>query len=286
MSKRPPTEPNSARRALYLSLGCGVLAALSAGVLLQRYQQEVSGGERVLVLRALKPIERGAALSDDALVAESVPASYVEARAVHASDLAKVRGARTASALEPQDTLLWSDLSVSQERRDLSALVQPGSRAVTIHAEVAGSGAEGALLRPGDYVDILASLTPGDAPQPERSPKLVSVLLLQRVLVLAVGAITDPQLLRAALSQDAARDLEGASLTLSLKVEEAQLLALAQERGKLSVLLRQPDDARILDAAPELPVSNLFDSAFRNELHRRRGVDARPVRLTTTAVSP
>lgn len=286
MSKRPPTEPNPARRALYVSLGCGLLAALSAGMLLQRYQQEVSGGERVLVLRAHKPIERGAALSDDALVVESVPASYVEARAVHASDLAKVRGARTASALEPQDTLLWSDLAVSQERRDLSALVQPGSRAVTIHAEVAGSGAEGALLRPGDYVDILASLVPGD-PALNASPKLVSVLLLQRVLVLAVGAVTDPQLLRAALSQPgAAHDLEGAPLTLSLKVEEAQLLALAQERGKLSVLLRQPDDARILDAAPELPVSNLFDSAFRNELHRRRGVDARPVRLTNTAVSP
>ena len=286
MSKRQPKEPNPARRALSISLGFGVLAAISAGFLLQRYEQEVSGGDRVLVLRAIKPIERGAALSDDALVAESVPASYVEARAVHAADIAKVRGVRTASALEPQDTLLWSDLAVSQERRDLSSLVQPGSRAVTIHAEVAGSGAEGALLRPGDYVDILASLAPGDAGSGDKGQKLVSVLLLQRILVLAVGAITDPQLLRAALSQESAQALEAAPLTLSLKVEEAQLLALAQERGKLSVLLRQPDDARILDAAPELPVSNLFDSAFRNELHRRRSSDARPVRLTASVVSP
>ena len=141
-------------------------------------------------------------------------------------------------------------------------------------------------MRPGDYVDLLASLAPGDAPLGDKSQKLVSVLLLQRILVLAVGEITDPQLLRAAQSQETAALLEAAPLTLSLKVEEAQLLALAQERGKLSVLLRQPDDARILDAAPELPVSNLFDSAFRNELHRRRSADPRPVRLTASLVTP
>jgi len=285
MSKRQPTAPNPARRALSLSLGFGVLSALLAGWLLHRYEQEVSGGDRVFVLRAIKPIERGAALSDDALVVESIPGSYVEARAVHASDIAKVRGVRTATALEPQDTLLWTDLAVSQERRDLSALVQPGSRAVTIHAEVAGSGADGALVRPGDYVDILASLVPNDAALSDKGAKIVSVLLLQRILVLAVGAITDPQVLRAALAKET-DELEGAPLTLSLKVEEAQLLSLAQERGKLTVLLRQPDDARIFDAAPELPVTNLFDSAFRNELHRRRGVDPRPVRLTATAVTP
>lgn len=286
MSKRQPTPSHPARRALLISLAFGALSAVLAGWLLQRYEQEVSGGARVLVLRAIKPIERGAVLGDDCLVAESVPASFVEARAVHAIDMVKVRGVRTATALEPQDTLLWTDLAVSQERRDLSALIQPGSRAVTIHAEIAGSGAEGALIRPGDYVDILASLSPTDAPLTDKSAKLISVLLLQRILVLAVGAITDPQALRAAVSPEATEALEGAPLTLSLKVEEAQLLALAQDRGKLSVLLRQPDDARIFEAAPELPVSTLFDSAFRNELHRRRGVDPRPVRLTGTAVSP
>jgi pilus assembly protein CpaB len=269
-----------------ISLGFGVLSAVLAAWLLHRYEREVSGGARVMILRAIKPIERGAILSDDALVAESVPASFMEARAVHAVDMAKVRGVRTATALEPQDTLLWTDLAVSQERRDLSALIQPGSRAVTIHAQVAGSGAEGALIRPGDYVDILASLAPNEGPFSDKNQKLISVLLLQRILILAVGAITDPQTMRAALAtQEATEALEGAPLSLSLKVEEAQLLALAQERGKLSVLLRQPDDARIFDAAPELPVSNLFDSAFRNELHRRRGVDPRPVRLTGTAVS-
>jgi pilus assembly protein CpaB len=286
MSKRRPIEWNPARRALLLSLGFGALSAVLAGYLLHRYEREVSGGERVLVLRAIKPIERGALLGDDALVTESVPASFVEARAVHAVDMPKVRGVRTASALEPQDTLLWTDLAVSQERRDLSALIQPGSRAVTIHAEVAGASAEGALIRPGDYVDVLANLAPSDGALGDKSNKLTSVLLLQRILVLAVGSITDPQAMRAALAQPNNNTLEGAPLTMSLKVEEAQLLALAQERGKLSVLLRQPDDARIIEAAPELPVSNLFDGAFRNELHRRRGVDPRPVRLTGTAVTP
>ncbi|MET0385153.1 MAG: Flp pilus assembly protein CpaB [Polyangiales bacterium] len=278
-----PKRPNS---PLYWALLAGVLSAVLAAFLLQRYEAEVSGGERVLVLRALAPIERGTLLSDELLGVASVPASYVEARAVRAADRGKVRGVRIASALDTQDTLLWSDLAVSQQRRDLSALVQPGNRAVTVQAALAGDSAS--MIRPGDYVDVLASLSPHESGYGavDRN-KLTSVLLLQRILVLAVGTVTDPQLLRSDSVADLLRSSrEGAKLTLSLKVEEAQLLSLAQERGRLSVMLRPADDTRILEAAPELPVSSLFDSAFRSDLQRRRSEGKKPVRLTSSGVSP
>jgi len=280
---QPHVAPPQSRRVLPWSLVSGLVSAALAGWLLQRYAQEVSGGERIVVLRAQAPIERGTLLDDDMLIEASVPASFVEGRAVRASDRAKMRGVRTAVALDTQDTLLWSDLAVSQQPRDLSALVQPGSRAVSITAQLPDGEA---LIRPGDYVDVLANLGAADTGCLDKNSKLVSVLLLQRVLVLAVGSVTDPHVLRAEGVTERLMEQQHARLSLSLKVEEAQLLTLAQERGRLAVMLRQPDDTRILDGAPELPVSSLYDSAFRNELQRRRSLDRRPVRLTTTAVNP
>jgi pilus assembly protein CpaB len=261
MSTENKAHDNKARRALVWSLASGVLSAVLALVFFERYEQELAGGERVLILRARKPIARGEALSDDALVTASVPSSYLEGRAVRAADRGKVRGLRIASALETEDALLWSDLAVSQQRRELSSLVQPGNRAVSVQAAF---GDDTQLIRPGDYVDVLATL------QPRGEDKLVSALLLQRILVLAVGSITDPQQARA----DAAGEL-----TLSLKIEEAQLLALARERGKLSVMLRQPDDTRIVEGAPEMAISSLFDVGFRNDLQLRRSPEQRPTKL-------
>ena len=271
-----------ARRALWWSLATGLASACLAGWLLDRFAHEVSGGERVRVLRALAPIERGTPLRDDLLVEASVPSSYVEARAVRAPDLAKIRGVRTALTLDTQDTLLWSDLAAAQQSRDLSSLIQPGNRAVPISAALPDAEA---LIRPGDYVDVLANLSATEG-YAQPNPKLVCVVLLQRVLVLAVGSVTDPQLLRAEAPSERAADSERARLTLSLKVEEAQLLALGQERGKLFVMLRQPDDTRIIEDPPELPISNLYDGAFRKQLQQRRNLEQRPVRLTASVVAP
>jgi pilus assembly protein CpaB len=267
------TAQSRGRRALLVSALSGLLSAALAFVYLQRYEAQLAGGERVTILRARKPIARGALLSDDALVEATVPASYLEARAVRAADRSKVRGLPIAASLEPQDALLWSDLAVSQRHRELSALIQPGNRAVSVQASLGDEhGAAAQLIQPGDYVDVLATL------QSRTDERLVSALLLQRILVLAVGAVTDPQRM-----QGAATNAGGDQLTLSLKIEEAQLLALARERGKLSVMLRQPDDTRIVEGAPELPVTSLYDTSFRNDLQLRRSPDQRPIRLAASA---
>ncbi|MET0285003.1 MAG: Flp pilus assembly protein CpaB [Polyangiales bacterium] len=268
-----------ARRALAVSGIAALASALLAGFYLHSYEQAVSGGEPVAILRAARPLERGMLLSDDMLVESRVPSSYLEARAVRASERAKVRGLRMGASLETQDALQWSDLAVSQERRDLSALVQPGSRAVTVEASRREGSGGTDMVRPGDYIDLLAVLRPQADSHEEKNAKLVSVMLLQRVLVLAVGSETDPRVLRAEELAKKLADRDTNQLTLSLKVAEAQLLALARERGSFSFILRRPDDTRIVEGAPELPISSLFDSGFRNELQQQRALSQRPVRL-------
>lgn len=267
------TRIGKTRRALLLSLLAGALSAALLLFYLDRYEREVSGGEPVAILRAIKPVERGVALSEDMLVEAMVPASYVEARAVRASERAKVLGIKTATQLDTQDALLWTDLVIASDKRDLSSLVQPGNRAVTIQASSLGGGDGSELIRPGDYVDVIATL------QKEGDRPLASVVLLQRILVLAVGSETDAQAFHASEGSEAGRDTNMELLTLSLKVPEAQLLSLARERGQLTVILRG-DDVRITESAPDMPVSSLFDVKFRNELQKGRSMGTRPVRIS------
>lgn len=267
----PPTPSVRARRALLLSLLAGALSTALLAFYLERYENEVSGGAPVVILRAVKPIERGTQLGADMLVEAVVPASYVEARAVRASERAKVLGIKTAAQLDTQDALMWSDLVIASDKRDLSSLVQPGNRAVTVQASSLGDRDGNDLIRPGDYVDVIATL------KKDLDAQLASVVLLQRILVLAVGSETDAQAFHSAeTKQQRSANME--HLTLSLKVPEAQLLSLAKERGSLTVILRG-DDVRITEGAPDMPVSSLFDVKFRSDLQKGRSLTTRPIRI-------
>lgn len=248
------------RRTLLLSAAFGVLGALLLMLYLQRFEEEVSGGGRVALVTVRKPIARGALITPEMLSSSAVPRAYVEQRAVRLSDREKIVGVRAAGPLKPQDTLLWSDLSLGNDERELSSLVQPGRRAVTVRASQAGSDPAGnGLVRPGDYVDVIVTLNahdPGAA---------AAVVLLQRVLVLAVGSRTEPHRFG---EDDDGRAIEH-ELTLSLKIEEAQLLSLARERGTLSVALRAPNDSKVIENIADVPISSLYDRIGRETVQRR-----------------
>jgi len=265
------------RRLLLIAVALGLTGAALLLLYLRRFEQEVSGGSRVQLLTVIKPVERGALLTDDMLSVTEVPLAYVEQRAVKAAERSKVVGIRTDNALEAQDTLLWTDLAISSDDRDLSSLVRPGKRAITVRASEAGSDPAGnGLLRPGDYVDVIVTLR---SELGEGAPS--AVVLLQRVLVLAVGSKTQPQGFGDKEPTTHGGYAQERELTLSLKVEEAQLLSLARERGTLSVALRGPTDSKVIEGIADMPLSSLYDKAARETAQRRRS-DAQgptPIRI-------
>lgn len=257
------------RRALIVAL---VLASMGATLLffyLRRFEQEASGGDRVRLLATVKPIERGAVITEDALVVREIPQAYVEDRAVKAIDKAKIVGLRLGNAMGAQQTVLWTDLAVANdERRDLSQLVQPGNRAMSIRAQ--GDDKSFALIHPGDYVDVIATLNTQDKGGSEAR---TAVVLLQRVLVLAVGLDTEARATAEGGRQNA-RDL---ILTVSVGIQEAQLLALAVDKGRLSVALRNPGDPRVIEGLPDMQSTALGDTKVRTEVQKTRR--AVPVKL-------
>jgi pilus assembly protein CpaB len=203
------------------------------------------------------------------LATRVVPRAYVEDRAILARDREKIVGLRMGQTVQAQQTLMWTDLSIAmEERRNLSSLVQPGMRAVTVSASSRADKSY-ALIQPGDRIDVIATVPSG-----VNKEQTSSVVLLQNVLVLAVGTDTNVE------QSDRSRTKENELLlTLSLRIQEAQLLSLATEKGKLSVALRNPDDVRETEGISDIPSSALADVQSRGAVQGVRAKPTGPVKV-------
>ncbi len=228
----------------------GVLAAL-LGVVLQvlymrRFEQEASGGAKIDLLVAAQAIERGKPVTAQMLAVRAVPQAYVDDRAVRAADRDKILNLRAVSKVPASQTLAWTDLIAStDDQRDLSTLVQPGNRAMPIRVQYEDTLQ---LIRPGDFVDVIGVDDMG---------KEASVLL-QRVLVLATGLDTTAE-----RSADHKPSIKSSLLTVSVSLQEAQLLTLAQSITRLVCVLRSGDDPRVVESPPDILRAQLFDSQTR-----------------------
>jgi pilus assembly protein CpaB len=240
----------------------GVIVAL-LGVVLQiaymrRFEEQASGGAKIDLLVAAQPIERGKPITAEMLGVRSIPQAYVDDRFIRASERDKIVNLRAASAVPVLQTLAWTDLIAStDDRRDLSSLVQPGNRAMPVRIQFEELLQ---LIRPGDFVDILAIDSEG---------RNASVLL-QRVLVLAAGLETtiargDKPAARANL------------LTVSVSLQEAQMLGLAQSIGRVTAVVRNTGDPRVTEAPPDVTRNQLTDSSARQSVQGTR--TTRPIRL-------
>jgi pilus assembly protein CpaB len=244
------------RRALFIALVFAILGVVLLLLYQQRFIAEASGGDKIKLLIAVKPIEHGKIITEDLLATREVPLAYVEDRAIKDVEKAKVLGLRVGNTVQAQQTLMWTDLvTANEDRRDLSSLVQPGNRAVSIQMQEQTSSV--ALIRPGDYVDVFTVMS-----QQGQSDQKFAVVLLQRVLVLATGLDTSPDVIETK-DKTPYRTAVDNLLTLSLTVTEAQLLSLAQEKGKIAVALRNPEDQRTAQSVPDLSSTSLFDIKTR-----------------------
>jgi pilus assembly protein CpaB len=256
------------QRALSIAAIAALVSTCLLLLYLRQFEQTMSGGEKVKVLVAIKPVRHGDLLTEDMLGVREIPMAYVETRAVKASERSKVLGVRVAQPLSAHDVVMWTDLAVASKERDLSSLVQFGNRAVTVRAGTGDETKGYALIHPGDYVDVLVTATESGRPNGDNRS---SAVLLQKVIVLAVGLDTTSTVATAGGANQAdhhrPRDLV---LTLSLNLREAQLIALATEQGRLSVALRNPDDQHVAEGIPDLSSSALLDSRIRTEIQGTR----------------
>ena len=125
------------------------------------------------------------------------------------------------AAIEPNEPVLTVKITGPGQRATLSALVQPGMKAVTIRVnEVDGVGG---FVLPGDHVDVALTR------QVDKENASTQVVL-QDVRVLAIDQSADQRTANAAVAKSA---------TLEVDTVGAQKLGLAGSVGTLSLLLRK-----------------------------------------------
>lgn len=226
------------RKVPWLSAVAFVFGAVLIHLYLERLERERSGGAPVPVLTAARDLKPGDVLTEKDVSTRPIPQDYAGARSIRGKELGEAVGRQLVNALTAGDGLLWTDLLGSDRTpRQLSELVTEGMRGVTITSRT--QLFEG-LLRPGDRVDVLLTVLGGAEP--------ATYTLLQNVRILSVGGTLG--------EAEGDTRLGSTSVNVSVSIVDAQRLAEAEERGRLSLVLRNPKDAHIepASALPETPV--------------------------------
>lgn len=194
----------------------------------QQVLAEADPGERVAVLAAVRPLAAGASLQPAMvhIVREGRRILERSPDAIRVDDLNDYVGRELRRPLALGELLRESDFA-STEKRRLSDIVHGQRRGVAVQVDALNSF--GGLLRPGDRVDVLATLMHYD------KKALVTRPLLHRVEVLAVGD-------RLVGDEDAPSSGSRGTVTLDVEPSDALRLKHIEKTGDLVFLLRNPTD--------------------------------------------
>jgi len=250
----------SGKNPLLVAVALGLLAGATAWTSIRARERKVQDRwQTVSVLCAKTDIPEGKELTGEMIAVREIPAqfvtdSYIKVDAKGAAKDSPV-GQRVLVPLKAGDPLLVSSFESTREA-DFSTMISPKGRAVTI--DVQEKSAVGLWVQPNDHVDVVASFRDPDSHQ------LKMVTLLQNVVVLATGRITA----NSAWIADGERKFN--TVTLLVLPEEAEMLALAQELGTLTLLLRNPDDLDVQEKRSVVDQKMLVTGDRAGELEQRR----------------
>jgi pilus assembly protein CpaB len=205
-------------------------------------------GEQVLV--AARDVPQGAALApSDLAVAlfptESLAPSFVRLSG-QPSAQADFVGAVTRRAFARGEPITIGAVVQPDGRGFMAAQLEPGFRAVSI--EIDAETAAGGFIQPNDRVDVIVTTRTDN--RESGGEQVNSSIILEDVRVLALGDTTQTQ-----TSGEEPQVIQAGVAVLELAVEDARILALADEMGSLSLALRgvQVDTVGMTGSSGRMP---------------------------------
>jgi pilus assembly protein CpaB len=188
--------------------------------------------EMVEVVVAKRDLRRGERVGPETMAVRSLPREYAPGAVVEPARFDALAGGRLQVPMRAGEPLLAGAVA-SPEAGPISARVRPGVRAMTIAVDEVNSLS--GMLQPGDRIDLLLSVRPppvGGAVQAE-----VTRTVMQGVVVMATGRQS-----RASFGDEPVAARPYTSITVEVDPDQAQRLVVAQRSGKLTAVLRNPDD--------------------------------------------
>ncbi|WP_430882274.1 Flp pilus assembly protein CpaB [Granulosicoccus sp. 3-233] len=183
---------------------------------------------------------RGEILLSSDLSVRQIPEKYADTNSVNGSNYEVAIGQRIDFDIDEGRPLLWAHLEGGLTPT-FSGKVEDGLRAMTVRVDEINSIS--GFLQPRDKVDLFLSFGVGDKQQ--------ILPLIQRLNVIATGV----QTLVDKSSGGSTRNFS--TITVHVSPEDGQRITLAQQFGKLTAMLRNPDDEAPVDEAP-MTVSQLL----------------------------
>jgi pilus assembly protein CpaB len=159
------------------------------------------------------------------------------------------------------EPLLLSKLSGTTTAEGVAAIIDPGYRAVSV--QITDVNGVAGLVQPGSHVDVLFT-------RPGSMAEAITSTILQNVKVLAVGrtlAVTPST--ASADSKAALAAPKTTAATLVVTPADAQKLELAKNEGKISLTLRNPQDAANAEAVGPI-TTEVLDPVISARLARAR----------------
>nr|WP_321330584.1 Flp pilus assembly protein CpaB [Alcaligenes faecalis] len=211
-----------------LALLAGLMAAGTSSRYLDRQEEALrQAAHRVQLDRvvAASSLAAGTVLQAEHLAARAFPAELVPSDSWDVAQFENLLGQVLSQPLRAGD--LISKAHVQEVSSPFSEQLLSGRRALTVPVDAISSVS--GLIRPGDLIDIYVSF--------DDRQRRVTAPLLQSVLVLATGQKSGEGSATARVDKDAYN-----TLTLDVGPDDALKLLAARQHGRISALLRNPDD--------------------------------------------
>ncbi|MCK4400790.1 Flp pilus assembly protein CpaB [bacterium] len=241
------------------SLIMGVVLGILAIIMVHFYIQGVTRPifkekEMVSVLVAAKNINARERISGSTIKESRVPRKFKDPNALTPDDIEIIQGQKTLFLLKKGQQLTWLCLGMDK-MEGLSPLIKQKERAVTISVdEVTGVGGH---IQPNDHVDIAANFTVESG---KSRAGITTLTLLQNVTVLAVGREVGRRRVDAEEAHSTSAMLRRGynTVTLSLTPQEAEMIIFTQARGKIILVLRNPEDLEVIADMPKITMSSIL----------------------------
>ena len=193
------------------------------------------------VLVAAREIPLGTIISDLDLQWVVWPTAAVSpfmiSRAMDASAVQTLKGAVARASLMPGEPIRREKLVKGTNAGFLSAILPSGMRAVSIPIDAQGTSNAGGFILPNNRVDIMRTGAPLDRTTPASAAEGVRAeIIASDVRVLAIGRFVQEL-------PGGDRTVQGPNATLEVTPQQAQDIAVAQQAGGLSLVLRSLLDA-------------------------------------------
>jgi pilus assembly protein CpaB len=182
----------------------------------------------VTVIVANQDLPRGAHIDPKFFAKDKIPVEYVHASAITPQRFGQYVGQRLGAPLKEGEALL--EVHLESTSVVFSSTLENGNRALTTEVDEVNSIS--GMLRPSDHIDLMATAHGSGSNATD-----VTFPLLSNVEVLATGQVTRKQ-------QGSNQPKTYTTITLSVSPADAERVVVAKSSGKLTAVLRNPEDAQ------------------------------------------